>query len=91
MENGKNKHMFMGGISFIAIGELWQLPPIGEYMITEKNNLDGRPHMAPSHWQENFKLYYLTEKMRSQDDLEFSNLCDRISDNDGSEFKKFKM
>ena len=47
-------------------------------MVTDNNCLDGRPNCAPSHWNEHFKVYYLTEKMRSQKDPYFSNLCDRV-------------
>ena len=47
-------------------------------MVTDRNHLDGRPDCAPSHWNENFEIYYLTEKMRSNNDIEFSNLCDRV-------------
>ena len=68
----------MGGISFIASGDFWQLPPIHDKMVTERNSLDGRPECAPSHWNENFRIFYLTEKMRSNKDKEFSSLCDRI-------------
>ena len=75
---GSNKQEFMGGISFVASGDLWQLPPIYDSMVTDKNNLDGRPDCAPSHWNENFEIYYLTEKMRSQKDPYFSDLCDRV-------------
>ena len=60
-------------------GDLWQLPPIKDRLVTDKNNLDGRPDCAPSHWQENFRIYYLTEKMRSQKDPFFSDLCDRVA------------
>ena len=61
------------------IGDLWQLPPVHDQMVTENNRLDGRPDCAPSHWNENFKVFYLTEKMRSQKDPLFSNLCDRVA------------
>ena len=47
-------------------------------MVTDKNHLDGRPDCAPSHCNENFEIYYLTQKMRSQKDPDFSNLCDRV-------------
>ena len=47
-------------------------------LVTDNNHLDGRPDCSPSHWQENFKIFYLTEKMRSQSDPDFSNLCDRV-------------
>ena len=54
------------------------MPPVYDSMITDSCHLDGRPDSAPSHWKQNFKIYYLTEKMRSQDDPYFSNLCDRV-------------
>ena len=69
---------YMGGISFIASGDLWQLPPIMDRMVTENNTLDSRPECAPSHWDINFKIFYLTEKMRSQKDPQFSEVCDRV-------------
>ena len=64
--------------NFNNLGDLWQLPPIHDGMVTENNHLDGRPDFAPSHWKENFRIYYLTEKMRSQKDPQFSDLCDRV-------------
>ena len=72
--DGNKKHEFMGGVSFIASGDLQQLPPIYDNLVTDKNNLDGRPTCAPSHWNDNFKIFYLTEKMRSAQDPEFSVL-----------------
>ena len=58
--------------------------------MTDKNHLDGRPKCAPSHWIENFKIYYLTEKMRSNQDQYFSSLCDRVArGNINSEDKKY--
>ena len=69
---------FMGGLSFIAAGDFRQLPPIRDGYVYQGNSLDGRPKIAPSHWDEHFRIFYLTEKMRSQKDPEFSSLCDRI-------------
>ena len=78
LADGENKMKFMGGRSVVAIGDLWQLPPIYDSIIMDNNNLDGRPDCAPSHFKENFKIYYLTEKMRNQEDEQFSFLCDRV-------------
>ena len=69
---------FMGGVSFIAVGDLRQLPPVLDSYIYENNNLDGRPAISPSHWDEHFRIFYLTDKMRSQRDPEFSSICDRV-------------
>ena len=69
---------FMGGLSFVAVGDFRQLPPVRDQFIYEKNHLDGRPSISPSHWDDNFKIYYLTDKMRNQQDPEFASLCDRV-------------
>ena len=58
---------------------MWQLPPIYDSIVMDKSHLDGRPDFAPSHWNQHFKIFYLTEKMRSHNDIEFSNLCDRVA------------
>ena len=73
---GNNR--FMGGVNFIAVGDFRQLPPVLDGYVYENNHLDGRPSIAPSHWDENFQIYYLTGKMRSQKDAEFSKICDRV-------------
>ena len=70
---------FMGRKNFIAGGDMWQLPPVKDRFVYEKNKLDGRPSCAPSHWTENFTIYYLSEKVRSQTDPEFGEVCDRIA------------
>ena len=81
LASGSQKNMFMGGKSFIAAGDLRQLPPVKDKFIFEKSNLDGRSSVAPCHWDENFKIYYLTQKMRCPDDIAFAELCDRVGTN----------
>jgi hypothetical protein len=78
LAEGPKKNEFMGGKSFIAAGDLRQLPPVRDKYVFEKSTLDGRPSVAPCHWSENFKIYYLTEKMRCPDDITFAELCDRV-------------
>ena len=78
LAHSSKKHMFMGGKSFIASGDLQQLPPIHDSLITKNSPCDQRPSCSPSHWNENFKIYYLDQKMRCQKDPEFAGLCDRV-------------
>ena len=78
LADGKDKYKFMGGKSFIATGDMWQLPPVKDKYIFEKNYLDGRPSICPSHWDSNFVIYYMTEKMRSMQDPKFGEVCDRV-------------
>ena len=77
MQTIRGNNLFMGGVSMICFGDFGQLPPVAEPMIWEKSGLDSRPAIAPNHWNENFTIYNLTQKMRSQDNL-FSEMCDKI-------------
>ena len=79
LASGEKKKEFMGGISFVASGDMWQLPPIYDNLVMDNHHLDGRLDCAPSNWNENFKIFYLTEKMRSQKDPYFSELSDRVA------------
>ena len=59
-----------------------QLPPIYDSLVTDNSHVDGRLKCAPSHWKKYFKIYYMTEKMRSTEDPYFSMVCDRIGTNE---------
>ena len=78
ISEGSRKNQFMGGRSSIVTGDMFQLPPVKDSYIFSNTRLDQRPECAPSHWDENFKIYYLTEKMRSKGDIKFGEVCDRI-------------
>ena len=78
LAEGKNKNKFMGFKSCIVTGDMFQLPPVKDKYVFSHAKLDQRPQCAPSHWDENFTIYYLTEKMRSKGDNKFGEVCDRI-------------
>ena len=78
LQDIKGSSDFMGGLSFVAVGDLRQLPLVRDLYVFEKNHLDGRPSTSPSHWDDNFKIYYLSDKLRNQSDPEFATLCDRV-------------
>ena len=69
---------FLGGLAMLVGGDFHQLPPVRDLYIYLKNNLDGRPSICKSPWNEHFRIYYLTDKMRNQKDPEFAALCDRV-------------
>ena len=77
MQEIMGNDQFMGGVSVVCTGDFGQLPPVGQKMIWETSYLDNRVDISPNHWDENFKIFYLTEKMRSQD-ANFSNICDKV-------------
>ena len=78
LSDGVRKREFMASRNFLASGDLRQLPPIHDQFITEKARIDMRPLCATSYWDQYFRIYYLTEKMRCQDDDNFAELCDRV-------------
>jgi chromosomal replication initiation ATPase DnaA len=71
------KTQFMGEIPLVATGDFGQLPPVGDQMIWKPSTLDGRPGISLNYWNENFRIFYLTEKMRTSDE-KFGNVCDKI-------------
>ena len=80
---------FMGGVSIVCTGDFGQFPPVGKAMIWEKSKLDNRPKKALMHWDSNFKIFYLRQKMRSQD-VHFSAICDKVRKGDcDSEVQQF--
>jgi len=78
---GSQIDKFMGSRSCIVAGDFHQLPPVRDPMIFFKSTIDRRSSVAPSHWNENFSIYYLTQKMRCPDDIAFAELCDRVGKN----------
>ena len=79
-QEGPDKLKFFGNKSIIAGGDMHQIPPIGERFITEKSTLDQKSICAPSHWDENFRIYHLSQKMRCAGDPEFASICDRVGE-----------
>ncbi|KAM9332830.1 ATP-dependent DNA helicase PIF1-like [Pholidichthys leucotaenia] len=66
-----------GGVSVLAVGDLYQLQPVGQ------SHVFGLPSdsYAPLHgslWEEIFKLMELTESMRQKDDQHFAQLLMRV-------------
>merc|ERR1712081_108664 len=76
---GKEKKLFFGGKSSITTGDWSQLPPVKDKYVFLNTPLDDRPKIAPSHWDENYKIAFLTEKIRSQGEIAFGETCDRIA------------
>ena len=65
-----------------CLGDFRQLPPVLDDYVWEKSRADGRPALAAGHWNENFTISYLTQKMRCPDDRAFCDICDRVGKNE---------
>ncbi|KAK3087854.1 hypothetical protein FSP39_011503 [Pinctada imbricata] len=70
-----------GGISIIAVGDLFQLQPVGDsWIFTDLS--DGPQVLATNLWKEHFTIFELTQIMRQKDDMYFANLLNRLRTND---------
>ena len=69
-----NSKLF-AGVSILAVGDLYQLPPIRKKPVFENNKNDGYNLCHPWHV---FKMIELIEVMRQKDDKEFTDLLNRI-------------
>lgn len=65
-----------GGLSIIAIGDLFQLKPVFDGWIFE-NLQDGYP-LATNLWIELFQVFELKEIMRQKEDKDFAKLLNRL-------------
>ena len=72
---GSSSSQLFAGISIIAVGDLYQLPPIRRKPIFEKFKNDAYNLYHP--WQV-FKMIELTEIMRQKDDQQFVDLLNRF-------------
>ena len=70
-----------GGISIIAVGDLFQLQPVCDSWIFSDLSHGVQP-LATNLWKEHFTMFELTEIMRQKDDLHFANLLNRLRTND---------
>ena len=73
-----------GGLSVIAVGDLYQLKPVGDFLIC----LDLKSSLARNLWKELFTMYELVDIMRQKDDLAFAQLLNRLRLNEMTEEDK---
>ena len=65
---------FFGGLNVIALGDLYQLPPVppGHFVSSGKSQLNTHP------WKDLFTMLELEQNMRQKDDIQYGNLLLRI-------------
>ena len=66
-----------GGVSILAVGDLMQLPPVGDSAVFAEP-VDPIQRLNMSIWQKHFRLLELTEIQRQKNDHEFANILNRI-------------
>ena len=76
-----------GGLSVIAVGDLYQLKPVGDFLICLDLKV-GASALARNLWKELFTMYELVDIMRQKDDLAFAQLLNRLRLNEMTEEDK---
>ena len=79
-----------GGLSVIAVGDLYELKPVGDKLICLGLE-EGASSLAWNLWKELFKMYELVDIMRQKDDLDFARLLNRLRLNETTEEDKNKL
>ena len=79
-----------GGLSVIAVGDLYQLKPVGDFLICLDLKEDASS-LARNLWKELFTMYELVDIMRQKDDLAFAQLLNRLRLNEMTEEDKQKL
>ena len=79
-----------GGLSVIAVGDLYQLKPVNDFLIC-LDLKEGASSLARNLWKELFTMYELVDIMRQKDDLAFAQLLNRLRVNKMTEEDKQKL
>ena len=79
-----------GGLSVIAVGDLYQLKPVNDFLICLDLKV-GASSLARNLWKELFTMYELVDIMRQKDDLAFAQLLNRLRLNAMTEEDKQKL
>ena len=79
-----------GGLSVIAVGDLYQLKPVNDFLIC-LDLKEGASSLARNLWKELFTMYELVDIIRQKDDLAFAQLLNRLRVNEMTEEDKQKL
>ncbi|MEW8547603.1 MAG: AAA family ATPase [Candidatus Thiodiazotropha sp.] len=74
-----------GGVSILAVGDLFQLPPVGHTPVFEAPKDPVVAALYGSLWKKHFKFIELKEVMRQKEDSQFANTLNRFRLNQQTE------
>ena len=73
---------WFGGVSILAVGDLYQLPPVGQApLFSTVSDCYAQFYGSGSLWVDHFLMIELTEVMRQRGDRTFSELLCRVRTN----------
>ena len=71
--------VMFGGVSILAVGDLYQLPPVGQPMLfSTVSESYAQLYKSGSLWQDEFEMLELDEIMRQRGDSNFAELLCRV-------------
>lgn len=73
----KGTDTLFGGVTILAFGYLFQLPPVAQIHIFAFTN-DPMARLYGSLWQRHFQLIELNQIVRQVDDLQYAQLLNRV-------------
>ena len=80
---GVSDDVIFGGVSILAVGDLYQLPPVGQpQLFSTVSDCYAQLYGSGSLWVDEFQLIELDEVMRQRGDSAFSELLCRVRTND---------
>ena len=73
----KGTRIPFGGLSVIAVGDLYQLKPVtGDWIFNDMTH--GASSLSTNLWKDHFEIFELNEIMRQKDDKEFAEMLNRL-------------
>ena len=78
LKDVKGSALPYGGVSIIAIGDLFQLQPVMDSYIFKDMDNSEYNILAQNLWQEHFQMFELQEIMRQRESKEFADMLNRL-------------
>ena len=76
---GVSTDVTFGGVSILAVGDLYQLPPVGQpSLFSTVNDSYAQLYRSGSLWVDEFEMIELTEIMRQRGDNTFAEMLCRV-------------
>ena len=87
----KGSPLPFGGVSIIAIGDVFQLQPVMDSYIFKHLNNNEYGILAPNIWQERFKMFELKQIMRQRESKTFAEMLNRLREGNQTEEDQIKF
>lgn len=86
-------HYHFGGVSIVAMGDLFQLRPVQDGWIFKDMDNSDYSILASNFWQEHFKMFELKEIMRQRESKDFAEMLNRLREGNHAkqDITKFKQ